>query len=310
MLSLLAGPFPVAPLDPLEGAVTFNAGICFYSDHLGLVCVADSGDHVNELYAVQRDGSAVRIGSRRTTNALGGDTEEGPWLFNSATTTLFRMLLPSTTELETYDLLGTVGSFGIVDGRLIEFTGATIVGGELGTTPALEYSFVSPVSSGAGVILFAGRVDGNYLFWCVDRGNGRVYLYDATNRTEVEGRRTTLGEGFRACGYSIKNAVFVVLRRESGTENIYVYSIEPVADALSDPTFDPTPAVGRRSTVSCVLTGDLDEPCPDRNITFTATVGEVIPATVVTDETGRAESFYYAPFVASTGEQIGATLAE
>jgi hypothetical protein len=316
MLSLVHGPVAVSCWDPVETLVP-AAGMAVWVEGLGLVVIAGAGSsHGGDLYAIQLNGKALRIGQRLAWTAIGwrhapldAARNDLPVLARASSAEVVR--LPSTTPVLALPsgLAYPFAPFAALADRLVAFADGILYATPLDGGPVVQEAMLE-VLSGAGQVMPANLGAGSD-WWCAHPGTGKLYRYDAIAGAEVASRRTSLGGSFHCCGYSRKHAVFVALRPDAGVYKLSVYANEPKAATLSAPAFSSSPVRrGRAYEVSARLLGDLGEPCPGRVVSFTATHGEVDPTGVETDADGWARSTYRAPRVAVAGAQLTATMVE
>ncbi len=314
MLSLVAGPYDIVPADPLEAAVRVAVGpYGQWIEGRGMFFLSAAGStHVGDLYLLQLDGRAVRIGhpQRPDMSVMGWSPSDGRVCF-AGLSGWWKSAVP-TIPVETLQSSVVPGPFGVLPDRVIAASTNKILSGpwNLGAWLTLEehrFPF-----TGTPFLSYAGCVGGSERWWVTEHLAGGVYLYDSGTRMEVVPARTSLGQGFILSGYSLKHDLFFAVRtdtsRTPNVDQLYVYAHEPVAATISAPVFAPAPRRGGRSRLSVQVLGDQGEPCVGRNVQFTVSTGSLALAVVATDATGTATTDYVAPNAAVSGQTATATL--
>ncbi len=338
MLSLVAGPTDIVPLDPLEAAVlvttspppgAWGSGLSgFWEDGRGLWFVSDTGStHAGEIYLVHLDGKAVRVGYRMTYSirGLAQAPDEGLEVlaYDPGYDKWFKTHLPVMDEVGPIHTEGQPGDVVLADRYLWCSWGpggssASVSSYSYPTSHSngVEHTFTGTASGSGNPALFdAGLVSGHRCLWCLDKGSGSLLHYDATARTEGPAARTSLGSGVRLAGYSVKLGLFVAVRRDTtrtpNVDQLYVYANEPVAASISAPSFSPAPARGGSSLLSSRVLGTLAEPCAGRNVAFTVSSGSLESSVTATDSEGYARTRWFGPTDgAPQGATATATLTE
>lgn len=317
-LSLVAGPTDIVPLDPLETYGIKAEGHGLWLDGRGILldCFRAGTSIRQGLYLVQPDGKAIRTGygagSLYATSF--GYSPADARLCLAVSSAWWKTSAPvfprSTSE---YRSVGC-SSFGVLPDRVIggsanAIYAYTIVPAEDSVDSEREFLFAW-TGFAISFLAYAGMESGHHRWWCLDETHGWLALYDSTAKAEVAGHRSSIG-AFHVASYSVEHDVFVAVRTSGDTSQLSVYANEPVASAMSAPSFSPSVKRGVRSTLSARVTGDLAEPCPGRNVTFAVTAGTVDPVTVATDANGYARTAYDAPTgSAPSGATATATLEE
>jgi hypothetical protein len=315
MRSLVAGPFDVVPLDPLEPdpiLVQDNAGV-LWMDQLGLLCLTTT----QLIYAIQVDGRAIKIGSRfpATIQRLGWNVARRLPMLHTSHLTTYRWRLvdmPSTYEYESN--LETAAEtevfanppFVVLPDRKLASVGHRLLSDESGGTE--EHAFSGATPGGGGMLSYAGEVDGHHLLWAFNLGADEVFLYDATSRAELV--RTSFGSTYGAAAYSRKHDCFFVLREEAGVWRLYIYANEPIASSVSPPAFSGPVRRGSIREVAVTVLGSNGEPCRNRLVTFSANTGLIPRPTVMTDSDGEARTIFRAPFSAGASLTLTATVGD
>src|SRR6266536_470467 len=266
MRSLVAGPVTVHSIDPLDSSLVLDSfGV--WIDRLGFVVRSSSGTHPSQLYAVQLDGAAIRIGGQV------GPGAATPWALGWSPTVgtprpavvwfagyWQELELPSCarrTEISSGTVSPVLTAFGVMQTRMIRAGGTNRIFAcpLAGGSDSTEFTFASlPGGTDLEYLAYAGQVGGHHRWWAGSRTTGFVCLYDATAMIEVSGHRTKLGAGFKSMGYSVKHDIFIVHRFESSEDHLYVYANEPVATAITAPTFAGAVKCGEVPMTSITIT--------------------------------------------------------
>ncbi len=325
MLSQVAGPIPIVPwmvngapaqvLEPVEG---FGVWV----DGLGLLVRAGGASSMlDSVYIVNLDGKAYLCSTRYMGfNYIVGlgqdDVYDDLWMSVSVWANTARIGVPPFNVKEWRGACGP-NSYGQLSDRRIYASGgyvtaATFDGtnwhGNISEYRVIGASDLFMTHSAKGTV---PSLNDHSLWWLFERATAKLYLYDATTKAEVTARRTSLGTRFVTGGYSRRHDLFVVVRNDGGTFNLYVYANEPVATSLAAPSFAFVPRRGCPVQVMSRVLGDLGEPCAGRVVSFSATHGYIAPSSVVTDADGYARSTYQPPFTAPGGnETLTATMTE
>ncbi len=313
MLSLVAGPFPISTLDPMESTLLVTQGRGIWLDGLGFLVQSDLGStHESETYLLQPDGRGVRLGYQRSSPpTLGWSCADNKLVLGWGIYGWFKTSAPAFPTGATRAAWMS-SSFGVLPDRAIAFDGQHIFFGGLDTNDGLntiEYIFADGTPNSLSMIAYAGQVGSMQHWWCLSSA-GDVRRYDSTNKVAV-GHRTAIGGAWRVAGYSRKHDLFCAVRRDSGVDQLYWYANEPVAATISAPSFATAPKRGEAVLVSSQVLGALGELCPGRDVQFSASVGSVDPTCVATDATGTATTRYYPPAgSAPSGATITATMPE
>lgn len=320
MLSVVASN-PIVAVDGESLALAGNARAIWH-EGIGLVALSEypASTYPGELYAVQLDGKAVRLGGQRATGAhsWGGfgwgvaTSEDASERFVAARAAVGwqRMILPAT--MPTGELHAGSSSaqysFAILPDRAIRYAvGRIDVSGWETVSATIEATLDTGGGTGAfGALAPADLSAGRSRWWAIDLPTGRVRLYDAIAKAEIAGYRTRLDDALDLASYSRKHDLFVAVKAGS----LLVYAHEPVAATVEAPTVSAPIRAGSIRTVSARLLGADGEPCADRVITFTATAGAFERASTATDAAGTASAIYCAPFEGVSAVTVTATLAE
>lgn len=303
MLTLLAGPIDITPLDPLDEVVLAQVGIGMWRDDRGLYFVSAAGStNVGNVYVVHVNGQAARVGGTRlvSCSGIGWSAEDRlPTVANNAGHW-------SKGTLPACGVIGDIHNYGpsyavMADRRLVYSANWVKNYPYDATTPEnIEYTFSSPLSGGfPAMLMYAGKENDAHLWWGLTGDTGNLQKYDATNRTIAPGlNKTSIGPNVRTAGYSIKHRVFVAIRHNSdtGLDQLYVYGADdPAAATLSAVERLPAARRGGMSVLRTRVLGDKGEPCAGRNVRFAVTVGSVEQEVVATDASGYATVRFFAP---------------
>lgn len=314
-LDVIAGSFVPYFLDPLLavafGAITFGV----WDDRFGIITIAGTGSTYNavsivgDIVILKPDGLVFRIGQRgRAFTGVGWSyADDMIVLRGTAPNGISRILLPSLAETDSNTAI-TFTNFALMPDRVLRFTGNNVTWDPIGGGATTTECVINTLQPGPGRIIPADFTKGQSLWWLIDCGNGKIYLYDAILKAEVSGKRTIFAGGACTCPvYSRKHNIWGNIIGGALT----IFANEPEAASVSAPTFSSAPVNGKtRRTISATVLGSVNEPCPDRNVTFSATVGTIPEPTVKTNALGVATTYYYIPFGSSAGQTLTATLTE
>lgn len=306
MRSLVHGPVAVVA-DDLDVPHSIDSSVAQWIEGVGLLLVGSS-----QMWVVDLNGVCAKISDRVSWYGLG-------WTYDDFLAVSYgigsgsrwsRMIVPATAPVGSSYTNPLVGSYAVLKDRLIRFSSGRVYRNDFNSSDgSLEKEISNDVGAASGLIL---PYDLSRDLWWLVAVNGAVFLYDATSKAEVVGRRTSFGPGtLRSVGYSRKHKLFFVLRGTNSNLTMEVWSDESTAASISAPTLDIAPVrAGMRRVVRSRVLGSDGEPCVDRSVRFQATVGTVDREVVRTDEEGWAETNYLAPLAPSLGVMVTATLEE
>lgn len=321
-LSLVADPVDILPRDAFEAdhGCLLAPALCVWVERLGLLALGDTDTfYEGHIFLIQMDGTACRVGYTDIVDELGVDAN-GQAMFGRGVY-WSPVHIPSCAPLAEAQGGSTIPlQFAALSNRLLTFDCGTTpprilaypLGGGSGT---VEFTFEDADGAGGIGIMMRASQGPNFDHWyCFNRADGNVFLYDAIHNLEVPNSRTSFGGEIRLAGYSVKHNLFFVVRRNTSPDpdidQLYVYANEPQADFVDGPFFLDPPLRGSLTQLYVQVVGDMGEPCIGRNVTFEVTQGTVDPATVATDSEGFARTTYQGPFVAPIGGIVTATLTE
>lgn len=317
MIAQVAGPFDIVGIDPeliyadpdLTPVVNvLSKGV--WVDSLSAILVVLDSDSTTafDLCLLKQDGVLFRIGKRgKQWQGVGWSYDDYPCLATISPDTVSKVLIPSTLELFTETrTLSDVSGFALMSDRYLTFDGNDVIKQTFAGVSSVE-KVITTLQPGPGSIFPYNISNGNQLWWLVDRGNGKIYLYDATAKVELSAYRTSFGlSDITMPAYSRKHNWFSCLDSDG---KLCIFANERKAYALSDPVV-VAPIAGKKSLVYAILTGSNGEACPNRVITFAVNAGTLSMPKVTTNAAGVASTEFDAPFDAIAARTANATLVE
>lgn len=301
-------------LSALDGDLTFVPTIGMWHDRDGgLLAICGEGSTApGELCLVLPDGKAIKRGS-------GGISRTGiGWTYND------RLALADVegmreVDWETFEEIGFTSSasvtpldnFAWLSDRFIWFDGNSVQR-RVGASD-FEECAIDTGNMGPGWIMPADLSRGRSWWWLVDCDSGRIYKYDAAAKLELgtpataTSTRTSYPGGCDFPWYSRKHNCFGRYFSPFLGWNVN----EPKAAAIVGLAVPGgLGAPGRRRKIHAFVAGSDLEPCAGRAVTFSTTSGSIPVPTVLTDETGLAETYLYTDYDAVAGATLTADLVE
>lgn len=311
MLELLAGPFDILDLNGDPQAVANPSQVdCFqWDDDLGVMY--SEGWLTERLWIIQLDGTATERGYWFARFIL--DIQDQKLNAYLATNPPFESALYDYQKRSgTYSeqLLSVSGTTPLKDIQVRcddRFLGVSAAGSQIRAFP-LDIDGMSDYITEANLTGTSSAVvrkpawsrTRNLDVLALAYAGGNIIYYDHVLMQQVAGA-AYIGENLGAW-YSARLDIWIKL---TTARQVEVYAASPRPYAMSNPTAESAPLLGRLTNFTVAVTGDMDEPCPGEVVDWSLhaeSVGHLSVSQSKTDADGYALVGYIAPVDSASSE--------